>query len=578
MNANTHLKVSREAAKSSVPFYLYNESKRIFLKNVPLLLALLCLMITVLWILNSALGESRATFTYALDDPYIHMATARNLVEHGVWGVTKYSFSSATSSILWPLLIALDYLIFGPNDVAPLLMNIASAILLLWLIHRIIRRYLRTNYFSCIVLLAILFLTPIPALIFSGQEHILQTCITIAFVYLASRILTTPSDNAKTELWRQSLVIGLGILDVAIRYEGMFTVVVVCVLLAAQRKYVFAILLGFLSITPVVLFGLISILMGSDFLPNSVALKGKAPDISSLSSLIHSLGDLGYTQLTSNPHILWLVIACAVILYVQLKYTHLFSSELATMSAIFLGITFLHLNFAATGWFYRYEAYLVALGLLIVALAVIPHLSDHPNLQVTKQQLLRSAVVCSLLLLVAPPFLQRAKTSLYATAPTMTDHYRQQYQMAGFLNEFYGGQTVVLHDIGMIGYFTNVRQIDVWGLSSIEVARAKKANTFDPKTLAELANQKDAKIAILYAYYLDDYGGVPSNWVPVGEWTIQPGGELIYHTVTFYSVKPAETDCLAAHLSEFASQLPRDVTQSGRYVETSVSTTGSACR
>jgi hypothetical protein len=566
MKTNMQLEGLRQPEKNNLLFYTHTKRKALFFNNGPLLLVLLCLTITVLWVLNGALTESHYTFTYALDDPYIHMATAKNLVEHGVWGVTKYNFSSATSSIVWPLLIAADYLVFGANDLAPLLMNVAFAVLLLWLCYHITRRYSQVNYVACVVLLAILFVTPVPALLFSGQEHILQAGLTIAFVYLATRILTRPN-NTGFNIQEQFLVISLGVLDVATRYEGIFTALIVCILFAAQRKYVFAALLGILSLTPVVVFGSVSILMGSDFLPNSVSLKGKALDLSSLSGFVHTLGDLGYTQLTSNPHILWLVIACAVILYVQLKHTHLFSSELATMSAIFLGVTFLHMNFAATGWFYRYEAYLVALGLLIVAIAIIPHLPTRLNLHMSRQQFFTGALLTCLALLVMLPFLQRARTSLYATAPTMTDHYRQEYQMARFLNQFYGDKTVVLHDVGMVGYFSDVRQLDVWGLSSIEVARAKKANSFTTKMVSNLASQEDAEIAILYSYYLDDYGGTPSNWVPVGEWTIQPGGELIYPTITFYSVKPDETDKLIAHLKEFAPHLPEGIIQLGKYTE-----------
>ena len=41
------------------------------------------------------------------------MAVARNLAEHGVWGVTRYEFTSSTSSLAWPLLLAAADLVVG---------------------------------------------------------------------------------------------------------------------------------------------------------------------------------------------------------------------------------------------------------------------------------------------------------------------------------------------------------------------------------------------------------------------------------------------------------------------------------
>ncbi|MEI6503653.1 MAG: hypothetical protein WCP21_21810 [Armatimonadota bacterium] len=44
--------------------------------------------------------KSGCRLVYPLDDTYIHLAMARNLVHHGVWGVTPYEFSSTSSSLL----------------------------------------------------------------------------------------------------------------------------------------------------------------------------------------------------------------------------------------------------------------------------------------------------------------------------------------------------------------------------------------------------------------------------------------------------------------------------------------------
>ena len=67
-------------------------------------------------------------FVYPLDDAYIGMAIAKNLALHGVWGVSRYGFTSADSSLLFPLLMAAVYRIAGVNEVAPLAISWLAAV------------------------------------------------------------------------------------------------------------------------------------------------------------------------------------------------------------------------------------------------------------------------------------------------------------------------------------------------------------------------------------------------------------------------------------------------------------------
>ena len=57
---------------------------------------------------------------YPLDDTYISMAMGKNLAEHGVWGVTRHEFSSTSSSLIWPLLLAAADRVLGTNELVPL--------------------------------------------------------------------------------------------------------------------------------------------------------------------------------------------------------------------------------------------------------------------------------------------------------------------------------------------------------------------------------------------------------------------------------------------------------------------------
>src|SRR5258708_15070266 len=71
--------------------------------------------------------QNQGHLVYNVDDAYIHMAMAKNFSLHSVWGVTRYGFSSSTSSPLCTLILDGLYLVFVVHNSIPLLMNIDCA-------------------------------------------------------------------------------------------------------------------------------------------------------------------------------------------------------------------------------------------------------------------------------------------------------------------------------------------------------------------------------------------------------------------------------------------------------------------
>ena len=65
-------------------------------------------------------------FTYSLDDPYIHLALAEQLV-HGHYGINATEISSPSSSVVWPyLLVFLSGSRFHPY--VPLIWNLLAGL------------------------------------------------------------------------------------------------------------------------------------------------------------------------------------------------------------------------------------------------------------------------------------------------------------------------------------------------------------------------------------------------------------------------------------------------------------------
>src|SRR5712692_8850022 len=145
--------------------------KRAIEKYWPLIASTILLGLTLAILLILSLWQNQGHLVYDIDDPYIHMAIAKNLVRHGVWGVTRYEFSSSASSIVWPLLISITYRIFGVNESGPLIMNFLLATALSVLAYALLKQFrpsLPAPYIF-VVLLGMIALTPLPAVAFTGM-------------------------------------------------------------------------------------------------------------------------------------------------------------------------------------------------------------------------------------------------------------------------------------------------------------------------------------------------------------------------------------------------------------------------
>src|SRR3989304_3783024 len=75
------------------------------------------------------------------------------------------------------------------------------------------------------------------------------------------------------------------------------------------------------------------------------------------------------------------------------------------------------------------------------------------------------------------------------------------------------------NDIGAINYLADIKNLDLWGLASLEVAKAARGHYYEPELIVSLLITKKVKVAIVYNW-LNAYGGIPVSWVKVGEWKI----------------------------------------------------------
>jgi hypothetical protein len=552
-------------------------------KHWPLVLALAALWLTVAGVAWKSVRENDGQFIYALDDAWIHMAIAKNVVRHGVFGVTPHGFTAASSSLLWTFLLSGVYAACGVQELAPLVLNVLAAtavvVLAYWMLARGVL-HLRPVY----VLLTLLFLiyaTPMPALIFSGMEHPLHIAVVIAFVYLAARVLAAPAlpySHTPTLPHSRILLLLLAPFVAAARYEGLFLGFVVFCLFLLRRRWVYAFALGALVVMPVALFAVWSVQQGAYVLPNSLLLKGNFIDVRSLRGIGLFLGGVAYRRCIRNPHVFYLVVAALLGFIARYDRRRGLWEEGQLAVVIFLGTTFLHLQFAMLGWFYRYESYVVALGIFATALSLVHHLTTRSPAGEGEVQVESAGglnwrraprTVAILLLAVFPVMIlgKRGTISLLETPKAMHDRYLEHYQLGRFVARFYNDGPIVINDAGAMTFFTNARVLDMYGLASREPIRFhRQPGGYTKDGLARWAKEQGARVAILQVAWAEVHEKVPDAWAEVGRWEMPRNVAFPEDTVTtFYAVDPSEAGRLAESLRAFAPELPKAIQQRGPY-------------
>lgn len=517
-------------------------------------------------ILEQSLGQNADHLVYNLDDAYIHMAMAKNFARYGVWGVTPYEFSSSSSALLWTFLLAAVYRVVGPNEVTPFVFGLVSTAASLVLCHAILRRYHVPPAYGFLALLALYYFTPMPTLVFSGMEHPLQILVTLAFVHVSSVALAAPARPLR-ELggW-----MGLAVVIPLVRYEGLFAVAVVASLCLVRKRWMPALGLTLAAAFPLLVYGWISLSQGWYFLPNSLLLKAiilkfAQIDLGSWRGVYNLLLYVPLSKLLANPHLLALLAAAFAAFLSRGQHAYQLWGERGLLLTTFLGTAYLHLLVAGTGWFYRYEAYLVAFGILTLVITLREHLPVQFPRSLQWRLLPRYAVAGLVLALVVAPAAERGISAWNRTARATTNIYEQTYQMALFLQTYYQGESVAINDIGATNYLADLRCLDLVGLASKDVAKAWFSQRMDTRRIHELTQAHKVRIAIVYDHWFAPVGGLPKEWVKVGRWGIQDNVVAGHHEISFYAVDPEEQEALVAHLREFSPRLPPRVMQSGPY-------------
>jgi hypothetical protein len=500
---------------------------------------------------------------YGLDDAYIHLAIAKHIAQNGVWGVTPFGFSSSSSSILWPLLLAGAFKLFGAREIIPFVFALAAAAGLMAVLYREWTRRGDRPGWALGMLIAWMLLLPLGPILFNGMETMLQALVSVALAAVAVRFLADEKTGRVLPLCL------LAALASAIRYEGCFIAASVCLLLVFRGRWKAALPVALSAAVPVIVFGMYSLSQGWSFLPNSVLIKHSVVDTASPAGLWTALARpfQAITDINVMRLPLWQSLAVIVLMMLLLRartvpIRSLWDDRLLP-AVLFLMVAVLHSFGIASDWFFRYQAYLNALGIWAIGCAGIPGL-DFAALR--RHAAAAVAAVCAAIL-VAVPLADAAVQAVWKTPLASRNIWQQQYQMGLFLKANYPQEAVAANDIGAIDFLDDLRLTDLSGLASRAVMRAEQNGSWQRDlagTLDALTSADGVQIAVIYDNWFDynpatGRAAVPPDWVRVAEWTIPDNVVCGGATVTWYAVDPQQADGLRSALEQFAAELPAGV-------------------
>jgi hypothetical protein len=460
----------------------------------------------LLW---AVMSRTDGQFTYTLDDPYIHLALARN-IWNGHYGINSVEPSAPSSSILWPFLLAPFAAAPTLFEYGPLLINIASTVALAIAVDRIltvVRAPLRA-----LLTLAILFSMNAFGLVFNGMEHSVQVLLVAVAVLGLSKVAES-GGNSGTLL----TVTALSLLPL-IRYEGLAISLPAAVYLYVRGRRRAALIVVAVLSTTICAFSLFLLSRGLGYLPTSVVAKAAPGDLSlRIASVRDNIRAYGYLGLP--------IAAMAVYLWRRDR----------AYGLMLVASTLLQFTFGKYGWFGRYEVYFVALVVLSAVQAVA---AERPRW-----------LPAFLLLPFAFPSL--AVTTLVTPLAASNILY-QQGQMAAISQVL--GAPIAVNDVGMMSLRSGAYVLDLWGLASIDALHARLASHNGAGWFSRLMEKHSVEYAFIYD---EAFPNRPAEWVKVGELTLtEPLITPAAAVVSFYATSAEAQQRLARVLADFARTHP----------------------
>lgn len=485
----------------------------------------------------SILLLNKGVFTYTLDDAYIHLSLAQNIFECN-YGINHSEFSSPSSSIVWPFLLApfskikIFYLL-------PLFFNIIFTFISLHVLFNLLEKIFNIKL-SAIPIIWLIFITfillvclNIIGIIFLGMEHSLQS---LSVFIIALGLINFVRNQNISKLLSISIV-----LSPLIRYENLAISIPAILFLFLSGKKKISIILFCLIVFLLLSFSYFLYINSGEILPSSVLLKSSQFNESNIfiSPIKNFLKSLKINEGLRLAFSLFLLVT-----YILYSNSNKSSKYLALITSLSI---FLHMSFGQYGWFQRYEIYIWIFALIIILYLFNPFIKSVFLIPSLKNVLI--------LLLGSFLFFHHYYYALLATPLASNNIYEQHYFMHRFVKDFYKGN-VGVHDIGYVSFDNSFYVLDINGLSSKKVIEYKKNGISSKQWLDHLSKEYDVKMFLIY----DSIISVPDTWIKLGVLQLSRKNIIAFdEKVAFYVTSERDLEYVKSIIYKYKKILPSKV-------------------
>lgn len=479
---------------------------------------------------------------YTLDDPYIHLSLAENLLR-GHYGVNLNEVASPSSSIIYPFLLAAT-LALGFGDTAPLVLNIVGALGGAWLLAGFLWDALhksedgKGSWVAYVTVPFLLLAVNGYALAFTGMEHTLHVFASLAIVAGLTRV----SRDVPPRLALLVAIVAAPLL----RFEGFALSGAALLALAYWGHWSRALLTG--GVIAVVVGAYVALMasLGLPLLPSSVMVKsGTAQAVASshYGAIFFEIFLSLKESLTDRQGV---VLAIGVVLMLLGAAWNKDRPQARVVACVVAAAAIGHLLVGRWNWFSRYEIYIIASAISALLVVWAPQLSMAS----------RRITTPGLMIFVSPLIGFTYAYVILLTPFAAQNIYEQQYQMHRFAVDYFP-EPVAVTDLGWVTYRNDNYVLDLWGLGNETARQLFNAEGRNPGPIQEMARNADVTFAMLYEEIF--YEGLPDTWCQIAQLeTIQKTAS--YATVEFYLIKPEQEAAMREAMDAFTPTLPGTAT------------------